>query len=99
MEINLLNRVSPLIAMDASPKLVAGVDPAGPVVTAVRALNKSELFGNDRELQFTRDTSTRTVVIQVVNRATGDVIEQIPPEQILQMMADLTKKRKDTPVL
>ena len=77
MEISLLHRFSPIISVDT--------------VTAVRALNKSELLGN-HELLFARDSATRTTVIQIVERNTGEVLEQIPPEQVLQMMAQLAEQ-------
>jgi uncharacterized FlaG/YvyC family protein len=47
------------------------------------------LLGSDRELQFTRDSQTQKMVIQIVDRQSGDVLDQIPPEQILLMMANL----------
>ena len=59
------------------------------VVAAVRALNKSELLGSDRELQFTRDSQTQKMVIQIVDSKSGDVLNQIPPEQVLRIMANI----------
>jgi flagellar protein FlaG len=64
------------------------------VATAVRALNQSELYGQDRELQFARDPETKTMVIKVVQQATGEVIEQIPPEEVLRAAAALQQLEK-----
>lgn len=37
----------------------------------------------DKELRFRVDNKTDSVVVQVISEKTGDVIRQIPPEQIL----------------
>ena len=91
MEISLLHRFSPIISVDPVPRPQERADASAAVVTAVRALNKSELLGN-HELLFARDSATRTTVIQIVERNTGEVLEQIPPEQVLQMMAQLAEQ-------
>ncbi|PWU01505.1 MAG: hypothetical protein C5B51_22685, partial [Terriglobia bacterium] len=77
MQIDPLNSPSPVAAPTPQPH----EDPAQfrQLVTAVRALNKSELLGDDRELQFARDPGTRMPVIRMVHPNTGEVIEQIPP--------------------
>jgi flagellar protein FlaG len=59
------------------------------VLTAVRALNQSELYGQDRQFQFSRDPSSHQVVIKVVDPSTGEVLDQIPPEQLLQAFDNL----------
>jgi len=77
----------------AAPTPVANQDPAQTrqLVTAVRALNKSELFGDDRQLQFSRDPGTRMPVIRIVQPNTGEVIEQIPPEAVLRAYESLAQ--------
>ena len=80
-----------------SVKVVAAATPVGyeppanmkQLVTAIRALNKSELFGQDRQLQFARDPGTRMMVIKVVRPNTGEVIDQIPSEQVLRAFESL----------
>ena len=80
-----------------SVKVVAAATPVGyeppanlkQLVTAIRALNKSELYGQDRQLQFARDPGTRMMVIRVVRPNTGEVIEQIPSEQVLRAFESL----------
>ncbi len=61
------------------------------LVTAVRALNKAELYGQDRELQFTRDPGTKVPVIKIVQSQTGEVIDQLPPESVLHAFESLQK--------
>ena len=87
MQIDSLNSVTAVAA--ATP---VGYEPPAnfkQLVTAVRALNKSELYGEDRQLQFARDPGTRMMVIRIVRPNTGEVIEQIPPEHVLRAFESL----------
>ena len=59
------------------------------IVAAVQEVNKSEMMGEGRQLTFSRDPQTRRQVIQIVDQQTGDVIDQIPPETVLQLAAQL----------
>lgn len=63
--------------------------PVRDIVTAVHELNKSELMGQGRQLSFTRDPETRRPVIQIIDQNTGDVIDQIPSEALLQLAQQL----------
>jgi uncharacterized FlaG/YvyC family protein len=59
------------------------------VVTAVHEVNKSQLMGEGRQLTFSRDPQTRRLVIQIIDQSTGAVIDQIPPETLLQLAQQL----------
>jgi uncharacterized FlaG/YvyC family protein len=63
--------------------------PVREVVTAVHEVNKSELMGEGRQLTFTRDPETRRPVIQIINQNTGEVLDQIPPETVLELAQQL----------
>jgi flagellar protein FlaG len=89
MEIHALYGVSQTLPIDPAPKLREQADAQQAVVAAVRALNKSELLGSDRELQFTRDSETQKMVIRIVDSQSGDVVGQIPPETVLRILANL----------
>ena len=88
MEINPLYGISLTAPVDPTPKSLQDVA-TRQIVSAVQALNKSELFGENRQLQFTRDNATHRVIIKITNPKTGEIIDQIPPETILRMLADL----------
>ena len=90
MEIQSLYGVSQAMPIDPAPKR-EDADAQQAAVAAVRALNKSELLGSGRELQFARDSQTQKMVIQIVDSQSGDVLDQIPPEQILRIMANFGK--------
>jgi len=92
MEIHSLYGVSQTTPIDPALKSREDVDAQKAVVAAVRALNKSELLGNGRELKFERDSQTQKMVIQIVDSQNGDVLDQIPPEQVLQIMSNYGKQ-------
>jgi len=59
------------------------------LIQAVKALNRSEMFGGDSELTFILDRETRRPVVRIVDRETREVIRQIPPEYALRLADDL----------
>ena len=63
--------------------------PVHQVVTAVRDINKSELMGQGRQLNFTRDPDTRRPIIQIVDKDTGEVVDQLPAETVLNLARQL----------
>jgi uncharacterized FlaG/YvyC family protein len=89
MQIGPTSSMMPAPPVDPTP--TSNQDPAflKQVSTAVRALNQSGLYGQDRELQFARDPGTKTMVIKIVQPQTGEVLEQIPPEEVLRAAAAL----------
>jgi uncharacterized FlaG/YvyC family protein len=89
MEIHALYGVSQTLPIDPVSRSREDADAQQAVVAAVRALNKSELLGSDRELQFTRDSQTQKMVMQIVDRQSGAVLDQTPPEQLLLIMKNL----------
>lgn len=94
MEIGPINRVILPLATSVPAPSREDATTVRQIVSAVRGLNKSELMGQNRTLAFVRDPDTHTPVIQVVDRETGDVIDQIPAEAVLRMMAELESKTK-----
>ena len=87
MEIHSLYGVSQTVPVDPTARTREDVEAQQTVVAAVRALNKSELLGSDRELQFARDSQTQKMVIKIVDSRSGDVLSQLPPEEVLRIMA------------
>ena len=59
------------------------------VVRAVKALNATEMFGQENQLLFRRDPESQRMVVRVVNRKTEEVVSQIPAEYILRLAEDL----------
>ncbi len=67
------------------------------VVRAVKALNGSEMFGDEKELVFRRDPETNRMVIRLVNPKTDEVLAQIPAEYVLRLAEDLKGKSAGAP--
>lgn len=76
---------------------VAGSQPVTPenaeqrrnLIQAVKAINASELLGQQNELTFVVDRATHRTIVRVVNKDTREVVMQIPAESVLRMAADL----------
>lgn len=64
------------------------------LVQAIKAVNGAELFGQDNELSFVMDRTTKRMIVRIVNRTTGDVVDQIPAQYLLNLAAQLTEKSK-----
>ena len=94
MQIGSVNSLMPAPPVD--PTQANNQEPAlsKQVVAAVRALNQSGMYGQDRELQFARDPGTKTMVIKIVQQQTGEVLEQIPPEEVLRAAEALKQLSK-----
>jgi uncharacterized FlaG/YvyC family protein len=58
------------------------------LVRAVHSLNQSGVLGESNQLVFHRDTETHRMVIQIVNRQTNEVVQQLPPEYVLRLAED-----------
>ncbi len=61
------------------------------LVQAVQAVNEAGVFGENNEITFQIDRNSRMPVIQIIDRSTQQVVDQIPPEYILQLAQTLGK--------
>ena len=64
------------------------------VIQAVKAVNSSELFGQNSELTFVLDRNTHRPVVRVIDRKTKEVLMQVPAEQVLRMAEDQMKAER-----
>jgi flagellar protein FlaG len=90
----------------AVTRSIPPVEPAAPVsvseqpaqtrdvVQAVKALNATEMFGEENELVFQMDHQAKRMVVQIVNRQTKEVVSQIPPEYVLRLSEDMKNLEK-----
>jgi uncharacterized FlaG/YvyC family protein len=89
MDITALNRISQDLPSVATPIPVEKAAENREVVQAVKALNNTEMFGQENDLVFQKDLQTQRMVIKVINRKTKDVVSQIPPDYVLRLAEDL----------
>lgn len=59
------------------------------LVRAVKAINASELFGENYELTFVFDRSNQRTLVRIIDRETKEVIRQLPNEYALQIASQL----------
>jgi uncharacterized FlaG/YvyC family protein len=57
-------------------------------ITASRKLNGLDIA--DREFEVKRDPTSHRFIVVVLERSTGTVLDQFPPENILNMLAQLS---------
>lgn len=55
------------------------------MIHAVEAVNEAKLLGESQELTFTFDRRTRKAILQIVDRKTREVVQEIPPEYLRQL--------------
>lgn len=89
MDITAIHRIAQALPATAVPISPDQATQGREVVQAVKALNQTEMFGQDNQLEFQRDQSSRRMVIRIVNRKTNEVVSQVPPEYILRLAQEL----------
>jgi uncharacterized FlaG/YvyC family protein len=92
MDINAVNRSVHTSAVAAAAIPVEKAAENREVVQAVRALNGTEMFGQDNQLMFQRDPESQRMVVRVVNRKTNEVVSQIPAEYVLRLAQELKQQ-------
>lgn len=55
------------------------------LIQAVKAVNAAQLFGEENELTFRIDRAAQIAVVRIVNKKTGELVQQIPNEQVLKL--------------
>lgn len=99
MEINPLNRLGVNLTIGPAQTPSATTPGDSQIVAAVRGLNQSEFLSQNHTLTYKRDPKTGHMVIQIVERDSGDVVDQIPPEAVLRLSDEIKRilAEKDTP--
>jgi flagellar protein FlaG len=92
MDVNAISRITQGSPVMATPVSADAVAQNRQVVQAVKALNKSEMFGQDNGLEFQKDPDSKRWVVKVVNKNTGDVVSQVPAEYLLRLADDFKEK-------
>jgi uncharacterized FlaG/YvyC family protein len=59
------------------------------LIRSVKAINASELFGEGSELTFVLDRDTQRPLVRVVDRESGKILWQAPPEYVLKLALTL----------
>jgi uncharacterized FlaG/YvyC family protein len=65
------------------------------VAAAVQKLNKSDYTGPTRELTILLDPKTHRPMVRIVDKATGEVVQQVPSELVLRMAQEAKAQMKE----
>jgi len=65
------------------------------LVIALRELNRQEFQERGRELKLRRGVGKRPAMVDLVDLETGEILDELPPEQVLRMMEELEKERDE----
>ena len=93
MEIGPLRRVS----MTSPPAADATRESLGLVrglVAAIHTLNRPELLERGREWRLRRGAAGRRPMVDLVDRETGEVLDELPPDEVLRMLAELEERHE-----
>jgi flagellar protein FlaG len=89
MNISAVSNVAAAVAVEPAPQQITSDQRA--LVHAVKAVNATELFGQDHELAFSFDRNLRRTVVRIVDSKTGEVVQQIPAEYVLRLAEELKR--------
>lgn len=88
MNIGSIQHTAPVAPADLSGPPALTADQRS-LIQAVKAINASQSPDEDHEMTYSVDRAARTVVVKLVNKKTGDVVEQIPAEYVLRLAEKL----------
>jgi uncharacterized FlaG/YvyC family protein len=95
MDFKSVNSGTPAAAVHSSPSSPPpDVIPQRRALTeAIRAINASDLLGQDNELTYVLDRVSHEAVARIVNRKTNEVIMQVPSEYILRLAQEMSQHK------
>jgi uncharacterized FlaG/YvyC family protein len=64
------------------------------VVAAIHKLNRPEALERGREFKLRKRAAAQRPTVDVVDRETGELLDELPPEAVLRMVAELEKDRE-----
>ena len=67
------------------------VNPTAEAVNPVSASSKQELLGDRRGIAMNYDAESGTLVTQVVDRKTKEVVYQAPPDRIVELAKEMKR--------
>jgi uncharacterized FlaG/YvyC family protein len=91
MNVTSIAHAAPQAHAPAGPKPAAAAnEQQRSIIRAVATVNAAQAFGADNEVTYQVDRKAHQVVVRVVNRKTGQLINQIPAEYLLRMAEKVT---------
>ena len=94
MDFSSISRTDASVALTARQSDTVQSESLRNASTAARKLNSLDI--SDREFATIRDPQSHRFVVVVLERSTGTVLDQFPPEDILKLLSQLSPSGKDT---
>jgi uncharacterized FlaG/YvyC family protein len=92
MTVSYINNVATEASMSAAPSTLRPLsDDERTLIHAFKAVNASEMLGQDNELTFVLDKASRLAIVRIVNKHTREVVQQIPSEYVLRMAEEMKR--------
>lgn len=88
MDVSSIDRTDPSSVAATGQSDTTQSDSARNAYTAARKLNSLNI--TDREYSVVRDPQSQLFKVVVLDKQTGTVLDQFPPEDILQLLAQLS---------
>jgi flagellar protein FlaG len=95
MQIGPISRIDPSELRTSQSQSQQHPFEAGELARAVKLLNQSNLFGDRRELSFRWDADSHRPIVRIVDRQSGEVIQEIPSQELLRMTAEMEKSKAE----
>jgi|SRR5208282_3699644 flagellar protein FlaG len=98
MDISGASGAAPALAAIPTPAAVPPEQAANNrnLIQAVRAVNEAGTLGEQNEITFQMDRNSHQPVIQIIDRTTKQVLEQIPAEYLLRLAETLGQSASST---
>ncbi len=90
MNISSISNLATAVTHASPPRPVSQDQKA--LLQAVKTVNAFQLFGQENELTFVIDRAAHIAVVRIVNKKTGDVVQQIPTEQVLKLAEESNER-------
>jgi uncharacterized FlaG/YvyC family protein len=85
MNISSISSLSSHLSTAAQPAPTKPSENQKALLQAVKVVNAAEMFGQENQLTFRVDRAAGIAVVRIVNRKTGELVQEIPNEQVLKM--------------
>lgn len=93
MQIGFNNPYTEKYSSPSQPEGQAQLAERRELLQAVRVLEKAQVAGEGNELRLALDRETKRPVVRIVNRETGELIQQFPTEEVIRLAQRLKAAR------
>jgi uncharacterized FlaG/YvyC family protein len=85
MNTSSISNLSSQLAAASQPAPLKPTEDQKALIQAVKAVNNANMLGEENELTFKVDRAAGIAVVRIINRKTGELVQEIPNEQVLKM--------------